>query len=133
MSQLTIEASLSSIASSLATIAQHLSTSSPAAAAAGAPTQKASTAATEKPAKAPKVETPAEPAAEPVVEPATSDFDVKALQTKCMSLSAKSGAPALLEQFQKVGAGKWSEVKAEDYPTLDKNIDEALAAADAMG
>lgn len=135
MSQLTIEASLSSIAASLATIAQHLSTASPAAAAAGAPTQKASTGATEKPAKAPKVETPAEPVAEPVAEPAAaaSDFDVKALQTKCMSLSAKSGAQALLEQFQKVGAGKWSEVKAEDYPTLDKNIDEALAAADAMG
>lgn len=128
MSQLSIEASLSSIAASLALIAQHLSTASPAAAAAAEPTPKASTASTTRAAKAADkapVEQPEEPAGD--------TFDVKALQAKCMSLSAKLGAQALLEQFQKVDAGKWSEVKAENYPTLEQNIDDALAAADAMG
>lgn len=44
--------------------------------------------------------------------------DVAKLQAKCMALAARDGQPALKEQFDKLGASKWSEVPAEKYAEL---------------
>ena len=53
---------------------------------------------------------------------AAFDGDVGKLQAKCMALSGRDGAAKLLEQFQALGAGKWSEVKPEQYPQLWANL-----------
>ena len=52
-----------------------------------------------------------------------SEEQVKVLQSKCMALSQRDGPSALKAEFEKVGAGKWSEVSEDKRPVLLANLE----------